>query len=165
MRLPFLIAILTSLTFCSKAPDSVESFAAEQVLSPDDRHQLMMPIVRHIGDGLELELIHVDSTTGFTYFMVTRAAKSLYEKRIAIGGKLKTDSADSLIHFEEIFRTWKMTEDQLKPKSALLFRLMIEGKDLSPWYPENSGAEEYIEFPNSTITYDPQLRKWTTTAN
>lgn len=164
MRFALVIALLTTLSCCSPAPDSIESFAAEQQLSPDDRHRVMMPIVRYLGEGLRLDLIHTDTSTSHTYFLVTKPAKSLFEKRIAIAGRFHLDETDSLTHFEEIFRTWKMTEDQLTPKAAFLFRKMIEGVDLNPWTPEHSGDEEYIEFPNSTIIYDPQLRQWTSTA-
>lgn len=165
MRLTPLIALLTLFSACSPASDPSRTFAAEQLLSPDDRHRVMMPIVSHLGEGHRLDLIHIDSLSNTTYFLVTKPARSLYEKRIAIGGRYVVDASDSLTHFEETFRTWKMTEDRLVPKSAFLFGKMVDGADLTPWTPEHSGDEEYIEFPNSTITYDIQLRRWTSSAH
>lgn len=185
MRTSLLLLTIGLLTFCSSTSDPVQDFNADLTLSQDDQHQVLMSFSRYIGrlprhgshenkfetrfdehyaqiaSDHRLELLHVDSLSGFTYFLATRVAPSIYERRVAIGGRFQFNEQDSLVHYEEIFRTWKMDEATLATKSGFLFEKMIVGADLTPWYPENSGDEEYIEFPNSLITYNPQLRQWT----
>lgn len=187
MRTSLLLLTIAFLSFCSASSDPFQDFNADLTMSQDNQHQFLMSISRYIG-GLprhgthenkfesrfdehysqiasdhRLELLHVDSEASFTYFLATRPARSLYEKRVAIGGRFQINDRDSLVHYEEIFRTWRMDETDLTTKSGFLFKKMLHGADLTPWYPENSGEEEYIEFPNSLITYDPQLRQWTST--
>lgn len=156
-------------------------------MTQDDQHQMILSVSRYIGrlprhgthqnkfesrfdehyvqiaSDHRLELLHNDSESGFTYFLASRIAPSLHVRRVAIGGRYQFNDQDSLVHYEEIFRTWKMDETELTVKSGFLFQKMLDGEDLTPWYPENSGEEEYIEFPNSLVTYDIQLRRWTTT--
>lgn len=188
MRIPLLLLLLlTFLTACSTSADSEIAVDAASVMNDAEQHDFLASISRYIGrlprhgthdnkfesrfddhylaiaKEHRLDLIHVDSETGFTYFLASRLAPSLYERRVAIGGRLKFNDRDSLIHYEEIFRTWKMEEAQLAEKSTFLFKKMVDGADLTPWTPEHSGDEEYIEFPNSLIQYDPQLRQWTST--
>jgi hypothetical protein len=47
-------------------------------------------------------------------------------------------------------------------KGQMLFVKMIQGKDLSPYYPQNSGKEEYIEFPDEMVKFDTDKRRWLT---
>lgn len=188
MRTSLLLLIIGFLTFCSTSADTETTTYADLTLNQDEQHNFLLSISRYIGrlprhgshenkfesrfddhylnvaKEHRLELLHVDSETGFTYFLATRPAPSLSVKRVAIGGRFISDSQDSLLHYEEIFRTWKLEEADLTAKSSFLFQKMVEGTDLTPWTPEYSGVEEYIEFPNSLITYDPQLRQWTSTA-
>jgi hypothetical protein len=79
---------------------------------------------------------------------------------VAVAGRLKFDDNDSLIHYEEIYRTWKMLPDELEKKNDLLFSMLLKGEDLSPYYNHNSGDEEWIEFPDKNIHFDTNLRKW-----
>ena len=53
-----------------------------------------------------------------------------------------------------------MTEDELAIKGEFLFDLLVKGKDLSPYFPQNSGKEEYIEFPDEHTYYDTINRVW-----
>jgi hypothetical protein len=94
------------------------------------------------------------------YFLVTRIAPSMYEKKVAIGGKLIYDKEGDIGYYEEIFRTWRMLVPELKEKSALLYDLMVRGKDLSPYYTANSKGVEYIEFPDENVHFDTALRRW-----
>jgi hypothetical protein len=48
----------------------------------------------------------------------------------------------------------------LKEKSLMLFSKMVLGGDLSPYYPQNSAKEEFIEFPDGFVVYDVGERKW-----
>lgn len=95
------------------------------------------------------------------YFLVTRIAPSIQEKYVAIGGKLRRNKKDnSFDEYEEIFRTWKMPKDELLSVSDMLFRKMVDGKDLSEFYPENSGSKYIIEFPDSNVYFDKKARMW-----
>ena len=53
--------------------------------------------------------------------------------------------------------------DELLPKVDLLFGKYLKGYDLSMYYPENSGDEDYIEFPNSESFYVKEDRVWKST--
>jgi hypothetical protein len=94
------------------------------------------------------------------YFLVSRIAPSIYQKRVAIGGKIRRNEQGEIVYFEEIFRTWKMLEEELQRKSEFLFEELLEGKPLDAYYPEQSPNEEYIEFPNGETHYDTLERRW-----
>lgn len=96
------------------------------------------------------------------YLLISRTAPSLKVKRVGVGIHARLQG-DSLIHYNEVFRTWKMEEPELAQKGAQLFNLMVQGKDLSPYYPQNSGKEEYIEFPDAHTSFDTLRRQWVST--
>lgn len=100
-----------------------------------------------------------DAKSGYQYFLLTRIAPSLTEKIVAIGGKLKM-SDDSLTYYEEIFRTWKMPEQEQLQVAEMLFRKMLNEEDLSKYYPENSGDQYIIEFPSERYYFDTTGRRW-----
>jgi hypothetical protein len=100
------------------------------------------------------------SQDGFTYFAVTRIAPSMKLKKVATLGRLKTDENKQITHYEEIARTWKMEEIELKEKTEMLFRKMITGEDLSPYYTVNSKPELIIEFPDENNWFDLEKRRW-----
>lgn len=106
-----------------------------------------------------IDLLHEKPETGDVFLLVSRIAPSLKVKRVGIGIHARMEG-DSMVYYKEVFRTWKMTEDALAEKGGKLFALMVKGKDLSPYYPEHSGEEEYIEFPDANTYYDAEKRKW-----
>lgn len=93
------------------------------------------------------------------YFTYIRRAPSIKDKFVATAGYVVKHN-DSIVEYVESFRTWKMEMDELMPKVDMLFEKLIKGNDLSMYYPENSGKEEYIEFPNSEVHYDKEQRVW-----
>ena len=105
------------------------------------------------------KLIGVKETNEVLYFMYIRHAPSIKEKFVAIGGKLKKVN-DSIVFYQEIFRTWKKEKEELKPLAFRLFDEMVKGKELSQYYPENSGEKYIIEFPNANIYFDVTERIW-----
>lgn len=125
---------------------------------PDFDSHYMQLATKH-----KVELFFEDGTSGKQFFLITRPAPSLYERRVAIAGKVKLNNDGVITHYEELFRTWKLSPNELKTKSELLFRKAISGEDLSMYYPENSGDEEYIEFPNQFTSFDTEKRQWITT--
>jgi hypothetical protein len=88
----------------------------------------------------------------------------LEEKYVAIAGIVKRDG-DKIIRYEEVFRTWKQKKNELYPLAFRLFSEMINGKDLSVYYPENSGNKYIIEFPSNQVYFDKEERKWKRKSN
>lgn len=115
---------------------------------------------RELSQKHDLKALH--KTGNREYFLLTRIAPSIHLKKVAVGGFLEKNEEGRLSHYEEVFRTFKMEEEELVKKSRILFNLMIKGKDLSPYYFENSKGEEYVEFPNGNVIFNPQNRKWET---
>lgn len=94
------------------------------------------------------------------YFQVSKAAPSLQGKRVATGGKMLRGDDGHIIYYEELYRSWKMDSAELATKSKLLFQKMRQGEDLSPYYPNGTIQEEYIQFPDAHSYYDVQQRQW-----
>ena len=97
--------------------------------------------------------------TGDQYFLMSRQARSITPMREAIGGKLRLDDQGNLTEYEEIFRTWKMPDEQMKPRALMLFDKMVKGESLEPYYPKNTG-DQYIEFPDARFYFDKAARRW-----
>jgi len=100
------------------------------------------------------------SPDGYIYFEVSRIAPSFKVKRVATAGRLRYDENGGIAAYEEVYRTWKMEEEELAKKTKLLFSRFIAGEDLAPYYTAGSD-EEYIEFPDHQVQYDKKLRRWT----
>lgn len=183
------IIIFTHLILLSSCTRHSDNFIADDIFSEQEQVQLIESIIRFSGhlppkanhqskfdpqfddhylnlvQRHKLEFIHL-AEDGTIYFLKTRPAASLYNKRVAIAGRVQFKSLvydlESILFYEEIFRTWKMKEEELLKKSALLFNMMIRQDDLTPYYSENSGDEEYIEFPNRYTHFDNEQRIWVT---
>lgn len=95
------------------------------------------------------------------YFLMTRKARSIWPAREAIGGRLTVDQNGKLQDYEEIFRTWKMTEDTLNARAFELFDLMVDGKDLTPYRSKYKG-DRYIEFPDDNSYFSKPDKRWRT---
>jgi hypothetical protein len=184
-RIPVLGILMTSIFFMSCQPKvNLDAYAAETVLTINEEKQFKSSIIRHIGKlhkkanhtnkfdpffdsyyhDLETkhELVYYvkNHSDGFDYFCFTRIAPSLKVKKVAIAGKVKKSDNGELIHYEEIYRTWKMEPEELKQKNDRLFMMLLQGKDLSPYYNHLSGEEEWIEFPDKDVVYDIEARRW-----
>jgi len=92
------------------------------------------------------------------YFLISRPARSRIPMVEGIGGTFKIEN-DSLVEYDEVFRTWKMVPENFEPKGKMLFERMASGKDLSIYYPQFAG-DQYIEFPNGRIVFDKSIRRW-----
>jgi hypothetical protein len=95
------------------------------------------------------------------FFLVNRPAPSLYEKRVAIGGRLKYNNKGGLVEYEEVFRTWKMKEDELTRKGEILFKTMVEKGNVNEYLPDKT-QEDWVEFPDSRNFFDKTSRRWRT---
>jgi hypothetical protein len=184
------VLLLTAFSACtnSSAPlPGTSPYNAANLLTPDEQTEFISAIIRYTGrlapratyetrfdpefdsyysgqiSEYELELVHKGDTDGEIFFLISRSAPSLYSKRTATAGRVLFNAGNEIEEYEEIFRTWKLAPDELIKKSEFLFALMVAGEDLTPYYPEFSGDEEYIEFPNSHTYFDMEERRWTTT--
>jgi hypothetical protein len=93
------------------------------------------------------------------YFLVSRKAPSLVDKRVATGGKfVLTD--DKITEYEEVFRTWKMVPDTLAKREMILFDQFVRGESLVPYETRNSNGVEYIEFPDEHTYFDKTSKQW-----
>jgi hypothetical protein len=175
---PALLALLVACQSTTTYPVGIQPDAETQQV-------FLKKIIRHVGhmpkkatyetrfdtafdafyadqvDKHRIDLLHMDTATGNTYLLVSRIAPSLHVKRVATGIQLRL-SGDSLAHYHEVFRTWKMLEPELAEKGNMLFEKMVRGENLTPYYPQHSGKEEYIEFPDENTQYDTTLRRWVT---
>lgn len=180
-----LYSILIILSaFSCKNNQSVELRKASEVLSPDSINQFKYNVIRymgklpgkadhttkfesvfdphyiHLAEQHDLVYYVVDSKDNNVKFLMTRIAPSLHLKKVAIGGQVQFNESGYITYYEEVFRTWKMFVPELEEKSTKLFKLFLEGKDLSPYYTENSVGVEYIEFPNEHVRFDTSKRLW-----
>lgn len=92
------------------------------------------------------------------YFLVTRPAPSLYEKKVAIGGRIRYENGE-LSEYEELFRTWKMKEEELQRKSEILFAAMVEKGNVDEYLPHHT-QEDWVEFPDNKNYFDVASRRW-----
>lgn len=110
-----------------------------------------------------VDLYYIDRDTRTNYFLISRQAPSLIEKRVATGGYMKFDDQGNLVEYEEVFRTWKMVPDTLARRASMLFDKMVHNQPLELYYTKNSNGVDYIEFPDDHVTYDKSKRAWITT--
>ncbi|WP_235893503.1 hypothetical protein [Litoribacter populi] len=179
MRASVFIILILMLVGCAKS----SRYEAKYQLTPKEQDEIILTTIRYLGHlpkkgthenkfeekfdhyysqlakDFSLEAYHKDAG-GYEYFLVSRIAPSLKKKKVATGVKMKRNEIGELEYYEEVFRTWKFEEEELKEKGLMLFSMLIREKDLSPYYPQNSGSEEFIEFPDSYVAYDVEDRLW-----
>jgi hypothetical protein len=141
------------IRYLAKAPENV-TFEERFYKGYDNYYQEQVSLHR-------LDAYYIDDN-GVRYFLISRRAPSLTDKRVATGGKMTLADDGSLSSYEEVFRTWKMPDSTLTKRSVLLFDLMVKGKSLDPYLTKNSWPEEYIEFPDDRTYYDVTAMKWKT---
>lgn len=178
-RLLFVVFAALALLGCSGKKD----FTPAAYLTPQQQDQNMWKIIRYLAkppEGLlpmeifypqydsfyraaqslhRLDAYYIDGDVH--YFLVSRRAPSIKDKRVATGGRMKFDEQGNLTEYEEVFRTWKMEDEVLKKKSLFLFDILVRGGDLTRYYTANN-SEEYIEFPDERTYFDVQSRTWRT---
>jgi hypothetical protein len=176
--------LLIGFTACQK---SRPNYSAEQHLTKAEQNEFTYSIIRYLGKlpGKANHQTKFDASFDDAYrktvaahnmwfyfkeessqkqfFLFTRIAPSIKQKYVAIGGYVVMDDAGQITDYEEVFRTWKMPEPELREKALLLFDLMVKQKDLSPYLPQNSGSEEFIEFPDPNVFYNKEQRIWEST--
>lgn len=175
----FCILISVFLIACSGGKDK---YQPEKYLNLKEQDQVMHSIIRYIAklprrtaDSLRMLDKYDDhyerqisqhrlmnyyvSKDGENFFLVTRRAPSIHEKYVAVGGRMRLDKNNELVEYEEVFRTWKLFENEINERAPYLFDLMVRGEDLTPYYTATAGFN-YIEFPDDNVYYDKEARAW-----
>lgn len=172
------------LVLIAGACSTKNNYQVSAHLTPQEQDEMMWKIIRYIGrapEGLTFEerfYAPYDSVyqeqaklhkfdayykKGDThYFLVSRRAPSLVEKRVATGGRFVLNSDNKLIEYEEVFRTWKLVPDTLAKRELVLFDKFVRGESLEPYKTKNSNGIEYIEFPDDNTYFDKATRQWKT---
>ena len=95
---------------------------------------------------------------GGYYYLISRPARSINPMFEGIGGYFKVEN-DSLVEYDEVFRTWKLPQEDLDARGKMLFDRMVTGRDLSIYYTKFQG-DKYIEFPDGKYVFDKEKRLW-----
>lgn len=177
-RFSFIIlAFVCLLTSCEQ-----RNFSPEHYLVKEDQEKIIAGIVRYaaklppmaneqtkfnsefddyynaVATDYDIRRYFIDKDS-IHYLLVTRAARSIKPMREGIGIKVRVAENGSFDAYEEVFRTWKMPDEMMETKYPVLFERMVDGKDLSDYYPKNKG-DQYIEFPDGRFYFDTKARKW-----
>lgn len=156
-------------------------YQVSEHLTPQQQDEMMWKIIRYVGrapEGISFEerfYAPYDSAyqeqarlhkfdayfiKGNThYFLVSRRAPSLVDKRVATGGKFEWND-EKITEYEEVFRTWKMVPDTLAKREMILFDQFVRGESLVHYETRNSNDVEYIEFPDERTYFDKATKQW-----
>lgn len=91
--------------------------------------------------------------------LIARKARSLTPMEEGIALKVTLNEKDSLLYYEEVFRTWKMPADTLAKRGHYLFDRMVRNQDLTIYYSKFQ-KDRFIEFPDQRFTFDIRKRRW-----
>jgi len=186
IRISLLFAFFTLLLLnCTEVSNSITDDSVE--LTEEEKAEFLYSIIRFTGKlagkashatkfdeqfddyyrtlATKHQLIkyHHNLAEGKIYFLLSRVAPSIHEKYVAIAGSLKKDESGIITYYEESFRTWKMPKEEMLEKSGMLYEKYVKGESLNSYYPQNSGADEYIEFPDEHTYFDIEKRRWIST--
>jgi len=177
----YLVLVSLLLISCQQQPTD---YSPESTLSTEKQDSFKYEIVRYAGrlakrakyenkfdtkfdeayktmaTSMHLHKYYVNPNDGYTYFEVSRIAPSIHERYVATGGRLKKNATGEITEYEEIYRTWKMEQSDLRKKSDIFFDYMVHGKDLAPYYTANIGDTEHIEFPDQQTFFNKTTRRW-----
>jgi len=179
-QLGFIFFITLFLAACG----TKNNYTVSEHLTPQQQDEAMWKIIRYVGrapDGLTFEERFYAPYDSFYmeqakqhkfdayfkdgrthYFLISRKAPSLVDKRVAIGGKFLLGADNTISEYEEIFRTWKMVPDTLAKREIILFDKLVRGEALESFFTKNSKGVEYIEFPDEHTYFDKGARQWKT---
>jgi hypothetical protein len=179
MKKYFAFSFVIFLAACSASADK---YAPEKYLSVKEMDANLWAMIRYLGkspEGLtpperfypgydshyveQMKLLTLDAwykDGEDQYFLVSKRAPSVTEKRVATGGKVVFDENGKVSEYEEVFRTWKLVPDTLKKRSMILFDKMVQGENLKPFETKYSNGIEFIEFPDEVTFYDKSERTW-----
>jgi hypothetical protein len=177
------LAFLISIVIVSCSTPSVKEYNASSHFTEAQSAELLMKLIPYsakLPNGYNytqrfdkaLDSFYIEEIKKYTlekyyfsendsthYFLVSRIAPSLYEKRIAIAGKYETNNHGDITNYEEAFWTFKMKLPELEQKSEVLFNDYVSGNDLSKYLPGKTN-DEWIEFPDAHSYYNKTEQRW-----
>jgi len=178
MRFTSTLLLIIAFASCSKKKsndpfDYVDRKRQEQIIQKFVRYAVKLPPASSRSTmfdpefneyyeraARELNLVYLNEQPGGGYyFLFSRPARSINPMYEGVGGWLQLNDKDSLVEYEEVFRTWKMEEKDLRSRGKFLFERMKKGEDLTPFYSKLAG-DKYIEFPDDRYHFDKNERKW-----
>jgi len=183
LKIALIFLSLCIFTISCENISKTENYSADHHLTVNEQQQLLWDLVRFYGRlpakathetkfstefdedyKITADLHHIDfyfihPETNAEFLLLSRPARSLYERRVAIGIEINRNE-NGLAYYHEHFRTWRMAPDELLEKSNILFSRLVQGKSLEEFYPQHSGTEEFIEFPNQDTYFDTESRTW-----
>jgi hypothetical protein len=159
-----------------------EKYGPEKYLLPNEQKQFLSGISRYIAklpkrathsqkfdnkynsyyeeEMKSYQLVHYFiSQDSIHFFLVTRPAPSLYDKKVAIGGRLKYNDKGEIAEYEEVFRTWKLKKEELERKGVILFAAMVEKGNVNEYLPDKT-KDDWVEFPDNKNYFDKTSRRW-----
>lgn len=145
----------TILPHFSKLHDSIPE---NQRFLPKNRHYMTV----HKKEREYEWRYYTQAPDGYSYFMISRLEPSIKrDKYASICGRFKRKADGSLdsASYEELFWTWKMKMPELKEKSAILFKQIVEKGEVNRYLPEVSKGE-WIMFPDKNVRYDKATQSW-----
>lgn len=172
------------LVLTAGACSTKNDYQVSSHLTPQQQDEMMWKIIRYVGrapEGLTFEerfykpydsafqeqaKVHkfdayfINGNTH--YFLVSRKAPSLIDKRVATGGKFILGGDNKVTSYEEVFRTWKMVPDTLAKREMILFNKFVNGESLLPYETRNSNGIDFIEFPDERTYFDKASMQWKT---
>jgi hypothetical protein len=173
---------IISIAVLASCSTSADKYNPDKNLSPQELDANLWSMIRYLGrspEGItpperfypaydshykeQKKFIRIDAwykKNDTHYFLVSRIAPSVVEKRVATGGKVVFDDKGGIQEYEELFRTWKLVPDTLKKRSLFLFDKMVQGENLKPFETRYSNGIEYIEFPDDRTYFDKVERTW-----
>ncbi|MDO5614723.1 MAG: hypothetical protein Q4G16_00910 [Cruoricaptor ignavus] len=181
IKIVFILSILliAFLTSCNKSAD----YNPKKTLSKNQINTLKSDLVRYYAHlakksnhqdkfdskynshydnevkKYDLLYYYKNPENNYEYFALTRIAPSFNIKKVAIVGKYHKQG-NEITDYEEKFRTWKMSPEELETKTKEMFQTYINNGDLSKYETKNSQPEFWIEFPDDKTKYDKEKRQW-----
>jgi hypothetical protein len=179
-----IVMIAMILAFSVGACSIKNNYQVSEHLTPQQQDEMMWKIIRYVGrapegisyeerfykpyDSVYQEQAKIHKFDAFFkkgnthYFLVSRKAPSLVDKRVATGGRFTLGDDNKITDYEEVFRTWKMVPDTLVKREMILFDAFVKGESLTVYETKNSNGVEYIEFPDDYTYFDKNTRQWKT---
>jgi len=182
MKKIIIVCLITGLI--AGACTTKNNYQVSAHLTPQEQDDMMWKIIRYVGrapegltfderfyapyDSVYREQAKLHKFDAYYkkgnkhYFLVSRRAPSLVDKRVATAGVFTLSDKDKVVEYEEVFRTWKMVPDTLAKREMILFDKYVKGESLAPYETRNSKGIEYIEFPDERTYFDKETRQWKT---
>jgi hypothetical protein len=176
-----LLAGIIGISSCSKSKEaySVHLLIPEKAKQDSLLVRIVTIIEEHMPDSVEkgdrfkpeqqtffksemnkykFEYLYKDDKGDYCYY-ISKPAYGVPELSVGLAGKFKLDDQGNLSDFEESYRMFRMTPEELDKKKFEVYESFVEGKDLASFH-RDPDTDPYIEFPNDHVGYDKKKMEW-----